>query len=88
MAQYKFLRVSVKIFKVLAWLSLVIQVVTGVILLVVGGDPVLIGGVNVPARVVGVLNFIVAVVYFFSLWLMASLIRLWLDIRERLAGGQ
>lgn len=83
---YKFLRTSITVFKVLAWVSLALQVITGVILLVVGGEPVLIGGINVPARVVGVLNFIVAIVYFFSLWLMANLIRLWLDIRER-AGG-
>lgn len=83
---YKFLRVSVVAFKVLAWVSLVLQVVTGIILLVVGGEPVSIGGINVPARVVGVLNFVVAGMYFFFLWLMANLIRLWLDIRERLGG--
>lgn len=81
---YKFLRVSITVFKVLAWVSLVLQIVTGLILLVVGGEPVFIGGISVPARVVGVLNFVVAIVYFFSLWLMANLIRLWLDIRERL----
>lgn len=87
MAQtYKFLRASVKVFKVLAWVSLGLQIVTGVILLVVGGEPVFIGGITVPARVVGVLNFIVAIVYFFSLWLMANLIQLWLDIRERQGG--
>ena len=83
---YKFLRVSAVAFKVLAWVSLVLQIVTGVILLVVGGEPVLIGGISVPARVVGVLNFVVAGMYFFFLWFMANLIRLWLDIRERLGG--
>ena len=89
MAQpYKFLRVSAVVFKVLAWVSLVLQVVTGLILLVGGGQPVTIGGVNVPARAVGVLNFLVAAGYFFSLWLMANLIRLWLDIRDRLPSGQ
>ncbi|MBI4322856.1 MAG: hypothetical protein HY596_01125 [Candidatus Omnitrophica bacterium] len=88
MAQsYKFLRASTVVFKVLAWVSLVLQVVTGVILLVVGGEPVAIGGIGVPARVVGVLNFVVAGMYFFSLWLMANLIRLWLDIRDRLPGS-
>ena len=85
MAQsYKFLRVSTVAFKVLAWVSLALQVVTGVILLVVGGEPVSIGGIGVPARVVGVLNFAQAGMSFFLLWLMANLIRLWLDIRERL----
>lgn len=84
---YKFLRVSITVFKVLAWVSLGLQIITGVILLVVGGSPVFVGGINVPARVVGVLNFIVAIVYFFSLWLMANLIQLWLDIRSRVGGS-
>lgn len=88
MAQsYKFLRASTVVFKVLAWVSLVLQVVTGVILLVVGGEPVSIVGIGVPARVVGVLNFVQAGMSFFLLWLMANLIRLWLDIRERLGGS-
>lgn len=87
MQSYKFLRTSIKVFKALAWVSLALQVVTGVILLVVGGEPVFVGGISVPARMVGLLNFIVAIVYFFSLWLMANLVQLWLDIRDRLPGS-
>lgn len=92
MAQpYRFLRVSVVVFKVLAALVVIVQVVTGLILLIGGGEPVAIGGLELPARIVGVLNFVAAGLYFFSFWLMSSLIRLLLDIRERLpaspAGG-
>jgi hypothetical protein len=83
-SSYPFLRTSIVIFKVLAWLSLAVQAITGLILLIGGGDPVLIGGLEVPARLVGVLNFVAAAVYFFSLWLMANLLRLLLDIRDRL----
>ena len=83
---YKFLRVSATVFKVLAWVALGFQVVTGLILVIVGGEPVFIGGVELPARLVGVLNFVAAGMYFFSLWLMSSLIRLLLDIRQRLPG--
>ena len=87
MAQpYKFLRASVTVFKVLAWVTLAVQVVTGLILIVTGGDPVLISGLEVPARLVGVLNFVAAGVYFFSLWLMSALVRLLLDVRDRLPG--
>lgn len=82
-----FLRVSVKIFKVLAWLALAVQVVTGLILLIGGGEPVVIGGIDVPARAVGALNFVAAAMYWFSLQLMAHLIQLLLDIKERVCGG-
>lgn len=84
MGKYKFLRVSVKVFKVLAWVSLVAQVVTGLILVVGGGEPVLIGGIDVPARVVGVLNFVAAGMYFFTMWLVSNVLQLWLDIRDQL----
>lgn len=81
---YKFLRVSAVIFKVLAFVALIVQVVTGLILVVRGGEPVLIGGAELPVRIVGVLNFVTAAMYFFSFWLMSSLIRLLLDIRGQL----
>ena len=84
---YHFLRVSVTVFKVLAWVAFVFQAVTGLILVIVGGEPVFLGGIELPARVVGILNFVAAGIYVFSLWLIASLVRLLLDIRERLPGG-
>lgn len=80
---YKFLRVSVKVFKILAWVAVVFQVITGLVLVIGGGEPVPLGGLEIPARVVGVLNFVAAGMYFFSMWLMSSLIQLVLDIRDR-----
>lgn len=82
---YRFLRLSIRVFRVLAWLALAIQVLTGAILLIGGGEPELVGGVEVPARVLGLLSFVAAGMYFFSLWLMGSLIQLWLDIRAHLS---
>jgi len=79
-----FLGASVVIFKVLAWLSLIIQVGVGLVVLVVGGQPVPIGGVDVPARLVGILNCVAGLVYFFMLLLVSKVIRLLLDIHDRL----
>jgi hypothetical protein len=84
---YKFLQTSVVVFKVLAWLALAVQVITGLILVVTGGEPVFVAGVDVPARVVGLLNFVAAALYFFSFSLMSHLLRLWLDIRAHQTGG-
>ena len=83
---YRLVRASVTIFKVLACVSAAMQIVAGTILLVNGGDPVFIGGQEIPARLVGMLNFLAAGVYFFSLWLMSSVLKLLLDIRGRLPG--
>lgn len=80
----KFLGVSVVVFKVLAWVSLVLQVIVGVLLIVGGGESVPIGGIDVPARVVGLLNCVAGAIYFFMLLLAAHVIRLLLDIRGRL----
>ena len=85
---YKFLRVGKMVFKIFAWVSAVFLVVAGVIVLIVGGAPVPtpIPGVEIPARVLGLISLFQAVVYFFLFWLVASLIQLWLDIREHLGG--
>ena len=80
----KLLKASITVFKVLAWLSLVIQVVVGLILLIGGGPAVPIGGVEIPARVVGVLNCVAGAIYFFLLLLVANVIRLLLDIHKKL----
>ena len=86
MAQsYKFLRVSTVILKTLAWVAVAFQVVTGLILIIQGGEPVPIGTFELPVRVVGLLNFVAAGLYFFSFWLMKSVLQFLLDIRERQA---
>ncbi len=88
MAQtYKFLHVSTAVFKVLAWVAVAFQVVTGMILIISGGEPVAIGNLELPVRVVGLLNFVAGGLYFFSFWLMKNLIQLLLDIREHQPGG-
>lgn len=87
----RFLQVSAVVFKVLAWVAMALQVIAGLILLIFGGEPVAIGGVGgleLPARMVGVLNFIAAAVYFFVFLLVSHVLRLLLDIRQQLPGGR
>ena len=74
-------RLGVKVFMVLAWLSLVVQVGVGLFILVAGGAPVLIGGLDVPARLVGLLNCVSGALYFFVLLLVSRVLRLLLEIR-------
>jgi hypothetical protein len=81
---YRFLHVSVRVFKVFAWVSLALQIIGGLILIVSGGEPLFLGGVEVPARVAGLLNFVSAALYFYLFWLVSHLIRLVLDIRMAL----
>ena len=81
---YGLVSLGVTVFKVLAWVSLVIQVVVGLIVLVSGGEAVPIGGIDVPARLIGLLNCIAGVLYFFILLLVSTVLRLVLDIREQL----
>ena len=77
------LRLGVTVFKVLAWIALGVQGLMGLVLLVTGGEPVLLGGLDVPARVVGLLNVVAAVVYFFMFLLMSAVIRLLLDLHAK-----
>ena len=81
--EYPLLQVGVTVFKVLAWLSLVIQAILGMVLLATGGAPVSVGGFDVPARIVGLLNCVAAGIYFFMLSLVAQVLRLVLELREQ-----
>jgi hypothetical protein len=84
------LKISVVVFKVLAWVALALQVVAGLILLIFGGEPVAIGGIGgfeLPARVVGVLNFVAAAVYFCSFWFLSAVVQVLLEVRAHAAGG-
>ena len=83
---YNFLQVSTIVFKVLAWVALVMQIIVGLVLIIQGGEPVLIAGRPISVRLVGLLNFVTAGLYFFSFWLMSSIVRLLLDIRGQLSG--
>lgn len=79
-ATRRFLHRSVMVFKVLAWLSLAIQAIVGLVVLIMGGPPIPVGDVDVPARVVGLLNFIAAAIYFFIFLFLAHATRLLLDV--------
>ena len=81
--KYAFLRAGAAVFAVLAWVSLILQVVVGLIVLVVGGPPVPLGGAQIPARVVGVLNFVAAALYWFLLMFVSKLTRLLLALHAQ-----
>jgi len=80
----RFLRIGARVFMILAWVSLVVQVGVGVFILVVGGEPILFGGLDVPARLVGLLNCIGGAIYFFLMLLISHVLRVLLDIQQRL----
>ena len=83
----QFVGLGRKVFTVLAWVSLVLQVAAGIFVLVVGGEPVVIGGVDVPARLVGVLNCVGGVIYFFVLLLISHVLQVLLEIHQRHAAS-
>lgn len=83
-----FLRVSATIFKVLAWVALILQAVMGLILVIGGGPAVPIGGIDVPARVVGVLNLLAAVIYWFLFSFIAKVTQLLIDVHAHVTKGQ
>ncbi len=78
------LRIGVSVFKVLAWVSLVVQVLVGLYLLIAGGPAVPVGGIDVPARVVGILNCVAGAIYFFLLCLASNVLQVLVEIRDRL----
>ena len=84
---YKLVRVSVKVFKVLAWVSLALQGALGLFLLVTGGEAVPIGGAEIPARAVGILNLVAASIYFYMLSLISVVLKLLVDLRDRVGGA-
>ena len=80
---YGLVKASVAVFQVLAWVSLVVQVVVGLILLVSGGPAVPIGGIDVPSRVVGALNCVAGGIYWFLMSVTSQVLRLLLDVHAR-----
>ena len=83
----QFVGLGRKVFRVLALVSLILQVAAGIFVLVVGGEPVVIGGVDVPARLVGVLNCVGGVIYFFVLLLVSHVLQVLLEIHQRHAAS-
>ena len=78
-----FVEKSAVVFAVLAWLTLGIQVVIGLIVLVVGGPAVPIGGAEIPARVIGVLNFVAAAIYWFLFMFVSKVTRMLLEVHAQ-----
>ena len=65
------------------WVSLVLQLVVGLVVLVMGGPPVPIGGAEIPARVIGVLNFVAAAIYWFLFMFISKLTRVLLEVHAQ-----
>ena len=78
-----FLSKGAAVFALLAWVSLVLQLVVGLVVLVMGGPPVPIGGAEVPARVIGVLNFVAAAIYWFLFMFISKLTRVLLEVHAQ-----
>ena len=83
MKSRKFLKTSATVFAVLAWVSLALQLAVGLTVLVMGGPPVPIGGAEVPARVIGVLNFVAAAIYWFLFMFISKLTRVLLEVHAQ-----
>jgi hypothetical protein len=83
-----FLHLGATIFKVLGWIALVLQVVIGLILLIGGGPDVPVGGVDIPARLVGVLNLVAAAIYWFMFTFISQLTKLLLEIHAKVSGSR
>jgi hypothetical protein len=72
---------------VLAWVSLVAQLVYGLVLLVFGGAPVPLGGAEIPARASSVLVFLGAALNWFLLTFISRLTQLLLEIHARVTSA-
>ncbi len=82
-----FLRRSATLFAVLAWISMVAQVIYGLALLVFGGAPVPLGGAEIPARLASLIAFFGAALNWFLLMFISRLTRLLREIHARVTGG-
>ncbi len=76
MDDYRFLRVSVKIFNVLAWLSVVFGIAITVILVLGGKGP------DAP-RAAGLVGILLGAVYFLMFKTVSAVIRLLLEIASK-----
>lgn len=78
-----FLKRSATVFAVLAWLSLAIQVLVGLAVLIMGGPPVPVGGAEIPARLIGVLNFVAAAIYWFLFTFISKMTLVLLEVHAQ-----
>ena len=85
MKEYKFLKVSRTIFKVLAWVILVLGTLVGLVVLIVGGGviPTAPGGAAVPTpRAAGLVFIFMGALYFLLLYTVSEVIGILLDIKS------
>jgi len=77
---YKFLGTSAIIFKVLAWVSVVVGVISAIVIFVGGGTP------EAP-RSTGFLGLILGLVYYFIFFTASEVIVLLLELRNKVNKG-
>lgn len=77
MDTYKFLKLASTLFKVLAWVSVVVGVVSAVVIFIGGGTP------EAP-RTTGLIGLLLGIVYLFVFLTASEVITLLLDIRSKL----
>jgi len=73
---YKFLGISATIFKVLAWVSVAVGVVSAIVIFVGGGTP------EAP-RATGFIGLLLGLIYFFLFFTASEVIALLLELREK-----
>ena len=76
----KFLGISAKIFKVLAWVSVAVGVISAIVIFIGGGTP------EAP-RSTGFIGLLLGVVYYFVFFTASGVITLLLDIHGKLDKG-
>jgi len=73
---YKVLEISTTVFKVLAWASLAIGIVAGIVIFIGGGTP------EAP-KTTGFIGILLGVVYFYMFLVAAEIIKLLLEVRAK-----
>ena len=73
---YKFLRISAIIFRILAWVSGVVGIISAILIFVGGGT------LEAP-RMIGFVGFLLGLVYFFIFFTAAEVITLVLDVHNK-----
>ncbi len=81
MEEYKFLKVGSTIFKILAWASVVLGVISALVIFIGGGTP------DAP-RSTGFIGLLLGAIYYFIFFIASELIKLLLDMREKLNKNQ
>ena len=77
---YKFLTVGVKVFKVLAWVSVAVGVISALVIFIGGGTP------EAP-RSTGFVGLLLGLVYFFIFTVASEVIALLLELKDKIGKG-